>query len=274
MDRLRAPKPSFTLIELLVVISIIALLIALLLPALAKARTVAQAAGCLSNARQFHVATMTYITDNNGWFCRAAESEGPNAWDHSTYYFHTLFPYFNDWSVLIDPGRDNNREEAIRRTNRPDWPAMDGRDNNYQVNGHSYMFWDPRLISWGQGRQTRLDDIVVHSKTIFSNCIMQGRGGDWSAWCGLWGGTKAAGFYEDIVDVGGGVHNGTEQYTFVDGHGDFFSTEPVREFWETTQTGTLTYPPETPPSEALFWSMPYFPDAYPWSVYENLSYGW
>jgi prepilin-type N-terminal cleavage/methylation domain-containing protein/prepilin-type processing-associated H-X9-DG protein len=56
---------GFTLIELMVVVSIIALLIAILLPSLTNARAVARALTCSANLRQLGIASSSYISENN-----------------------------------------------------------------------------------------------------------------------------------------------------------------------------------------------------------------
>ncbi len=63
----KTPSRGFTLVELLVVIGIIAILISVLLPSLARARKAATTVQCMANLRSIGQALQNYCTQNNGW---------------------------------------------------------------------------------------------------------------------------------------------------------------------------------------------------------------
>ena len=73
----RRPR-GFTLVELLVVIGIIALLISILLPSLARARQTAQQTACLSNIRNMGTATQMFVNEHDGWMYKAWLNSRPN----------------------------------------------------------------------------------------------------------------------------------------------------------------------------------------------------
>jgi len=85
-------RDGFTLIELLVVISIIALLIAILLPALGAAKKSAQMVNCLSNMKQWGIAQTVYSTENRGYLPRTGNG-GQNTLDGT---------WYNELPPLID----------------------------------------------------------------------------------------------------------------------------------------------------------------------------
>ncbi|MBR1967666.1 MAG: prepilin-type N-terminal cleavage/methylation domain-containing protein [Lentisphaeria bacterium] len=91
---------SFTLIELLVVIAIIAILAAILLPSLQRARARGVMTTCINNLKQVATSAYNYSTDNNGWLCHGGETSVINNLFNDSGTVGSLGLYLNKPQVI------------------------------------------------------------------------------------------------------------------------------------------------------------------------------
>jgi prepilin-type N-terminal cleavage/methylation domain-containing protein/prepilin-type processing-associated H-X9-DG protein len=119
MSRNRSSRKlaGFTLVELLVVIGIVTVLIALLLPALSKAKEAGNRTTCLANQRQLVAAWHLYADDNRGWMVRsvpeyARRVDKPIPWimlglGEAAMADGALWKYLRNTAVYHCPGDDS-----------------------------------------------------------------------------------------------------------------------------------------------------------------------
>jgi len=128
----RNHRNAFTLIELLVVIAIIAILAAILFPVFAQAREKARQTSCLSNHKQYALATLMYIQDYDEAFPYSAYMSGSCV---STFYLE-VNPYVKNKQITQCP----SEPQALKLTDAVGAPCADTPDyTSYSVNPRLYQ---------------------------------------------------------------------------------------------------------------------------------------
>ncbi len=224
----RGPAPlagrlGFTLIELLVVIAIIAILAALLLPSLGKAKETAKRTTCLNNVKQMQGMWHLYATDNNDWLvpalgpipvwysfaAGAALPAGTPGWVSGVLDFES--GNWNNWStdLLVEPryaqfAAYTKNPAVYKCPSDPSFVVVDGgsrpRTRSYSLN----------LVLGGMGAYNRLTQVSTPANQFAfldenPNSIMQTK---------FW--------FDNVTNrfecLPGSYHNERGELSFVDGH--------------------------------------------------------
>ena len=130
----RFVDPAFTLIELLVVIAIIAILAAMLLPALAVAKEKGKRAQCLSNLRQLAIGVNVYAQDNQDKILHARDIPG----SENLFVQVCLNPPEQAAAATVGLTVQSNRNSVWTCPNRPGFPMYEASYPQWDI-GYQYF---------------------------------------------------------------------------------------------------------------------------------------
>jgi len=228
-------KLGFTLIELLVVIAIIAILAALLLPALNRAREMAKQSSCQSNLKNIGLAMQMYAVDYGQYVSWASDgalisatgavsictgaSNADECGQPDMYWYELLTPYTEGSGVFDDP---SPRTSLIGR---------DACDTNRSVQRGTSSYIAEYTSNALVTRAT-MSEIVSPADTVFAwDCIDMYLSRAYvrndNAGVSTDGSPNDPAGHSDVLQYGcwTPIHQGGSNYVFMDGHVEWFSTE-------------------------------------------------
>jgi prepilin-type N-terminal cleavage/methylation domain-containing protein len=224
---------GFTLVELLVVISIIALLLAVLIPAMSKAKRLAQRTVCMTHVQQLIMAGMVYSQNNDGKFPHQyADSKtnhrliknplAPTVADAEDSWIRHIFPYVKKLEHFRCPANNGNNAEDTS------YPPNDGNDFSYTCNGVVAHFSGvglkrpSKMIVYydDPGRSNMSIVRPFYNSSTDSVIAMIKTGRYWSGWMRWKNG-----------DLQNQYHDGGKCFSFMDGHVQYAKWKDVTSMW-------------------------------------------
>ena len=158
MHKLRA----FTLIELLVVIAIIALLMAILMPALARVRKQARTVACQALLKQWGIIWSMYCDENNGRFCEA----GNLGWLRGTWVIALRPQYRTKSKILLCPSATKRR------------PTSGGNIYDHGSSSHTYIMGSGGIFDSQEEASYGSNNWIYYSDRATG--VIQGRPIQWN----------------------------------------------------------------------------------------------
>ena len=168
-------RNTFTLIELLVVIAIIAILAAMLMPALAKAREKARAISCVNKLKQLSTWSCLYCDDNDDYYWPYIDAAN-RAWGHAQTHAFSQSGYVQNVDILMSNDRWGNSLPYTPNgpldcpSYQPAYFTPAAQAWDYGMNVHTYYNPDSNVGgNWNTGSRRNLAT-TPSDLAIFADC--------------------------------------------------------------------------------------------------------